>query len=57
MLMYTAEMKNPRTQPLSTKKAKVEEVLEQLALLSCRNVYIGSTLNRGISGDLCACLS
>ena len=50
MLMYTAEMKNPVRESLATKKAKVALVLEQLALTSCRNVKIGNSLDRGISG-------
>ena len=50
MLMYTAEMKNPVRESLATKKAKVALVLEQLALMSYRNVKIGNALDRGISG-------
>ena len=53
MLIYTAEMKNPVRESLATKKAKVALVLEQLALTSCRNVKIGNTLDRGISGGSC----
>lgn len=51
MLMYTAEMKNPQSQPLAEKAVKVDQVLSQLALVSCRNVRIGSALARGISGE------
>jgi hypothetical protein len=50
MLMYTAEMKNPVNEPLASKAAKVQLVIEQLALGSCRGVLIGNTLRRGISG-------
>ena len=50
MLMYTAEMKNPQDLPYAEKAARVDLVLSQLALLSCRNVRIGSALARGISG-------
>ena len=51
MLLYTAEMKNPQSQPLAEKRAKVDLALSQLALLSCRNVRIGCALARGISGN------
>jgi ATP-binding cassette subfamily G (WHITE) protein 2 len=43
-------MKRPITEPLSSKKAAVEEVLQQLALTSCRGVTIGNPLLKGISG-------
>ena len=56
MLMYTAEMKNPQSQPLSEKRAKVDMILDQLALLSCRNVRIGSALARGVSGVQSCCM-
>ena len=32
------------------KKSKVAAVIEQLALQACRNTFIGSTLDRGVSG-------
>jgi ATP-binding cassette, subfamily G (WHITE), member 2 len=50
MLMYTAELKRPTSEPLATKKAAVEELIEVLALRSCRTVKIGNALARGISG-------
>jgi ABC-type multidrug transport system ATPase subunit len=50
MLMYTAELKNPLATPAATKVARVNAVIEQLALAPCRDVRIGSSLARGISG-------
>ena len=50
MLMYTAELKRPINQPKAQKKAAVDELLHVLALEGCRDVRIGSSLNRGISG-------
>jgi ATP-binding cassette subfamily G (WHITE) protein 2 len=50
MMKYTADLKRPTTEPASQKAAAVEEILELLALKTCRNVRIGSPLARGISG-------
>ena len=50
MLMYTAELKNPLATPAATKVARVNAVIEQLALAPCRDVRIGSSLARGVSG-------
>lgn len=50
MLMYTAELKRPISQPAAEKQAAVEELLDVLALNTCRSVRIGSPLARGISG-------
>lgn len=50
MLMYTAELKRPRQEPLEKKQSAVEELLDVLALEGCRKVRIGSPLARGISG-------
>lgn len=50
MLIYTAELKIPNTQSFQQKKDKVDAVINQLALNTCRNVRIGSTISRGISG-------
>jgi ABC-type multidrug transport system ATPase subunit len=36
MMLYTAELKRPRTEPLASKKAAVRELLEKLALTQCR---------------------
>ena len=37
-------------EPLGHKKARVEELLDTLALRGCSNSYIGGVLARGISG-------
>lgn len=50
MLMYTAELKRPITQSHSHKKAAVDELIDLLALDGCRNVLIGSSMTKGISG-------
>lgn len=50
MLLYTAEMCRPRKEPMASKRAAVEEIIDVLALGSCRDVKIGSPLARGISG-------
>ena len=50
MLLYTAELKRPRQEPLAQKKAAVDELLDQLGLTGCRNVPIGNSLAKGISG-------
>ena len=43
-------MKRPISEPLASKKAAVEEVLDALALTPCRDVKIGNPLVKGISG-------
>lgn len=50
MLMYTAELKRPRSESRATKRAAVEELLNKLALTECRAVKIGNPLEKGISG-------
>ncbi|KAK9815892.1 hypothetical protein WJX72_011513 [[Myrmecia] bisecta] len=50
MLMYTAELKILITQPMSTKRERVNSVIETLALTTCQNTKIGSALEKGISG-------
>lgn len=50
MLMYTSELKRPLKEPLSVKRQAVEETIMQLALDTCKNVKIGSPMERGISG-------
>jgi ATP-binding cassette subfamily G (WHITE) protein 2 len=50
MLLYTAELKRPMSEPLASKKAAVEDVLQALALTQCRDVKIGDPMNKGISG-------
>lgn len=41
MLLYTAELKQPRSIPLADKQAAVEELLDKLGLQPCR--WGGST--------------
>ena len=50
MLVYTAELKLPMRIPFKDKVRKVQSVVDQLALNTCRNVRIGNPLTRGISG-------
>jgi len=50
MLMYTAELKRSISEPLSSKRAAVEQVLKKLALDTCRDVLIGNQMAKGISG-------
>ena len=50
MLIYTAELKMPQEHSYAFKLERVEELLELLALNSCRDVKIGSNMAKGISG-------
>lgn len=50
MLLYTAEMKIDMRMPFREKCRKVQEVIDQLALNTCRDTRIGSQVARGISG-------
>ena len=50
MLLYTAELKLDRRMNVLDKCKKVETVIKQLALNTCRDTRIGSVLLRGISG-------
>ncbi|GIL50638.1 hypothetical protein Vafri_6770 [Volvox africanus] len=50
MLLYTAELKRPLSEPLASKKEAVESLIARLALENCRDVRIGTPLKRGISG-------
>ena len=50
MLLYTAELKCEMSEPLSKKRARVDQLLEVLALQGCAGTLIGDTLARGISG-------
>jgi ATP-binding cassette subfamily G (WHITE) protein 2 len=36
MLMYTAELKRPLSEPIASKRAAVERLVAQLALEKCR---------------------
>lgn len=51
-LLYTSELKNSQKESLARKKARVEIVISQLSMESCKNVTIGSAMKRGISGIL-----
>ncbi|EFN50715.1 hypothetical protein CHLNCDRAFT_142571 [Chlorella variabilis] len=50
MLMYTAELKRPVDEPREEKQAAVEELIDVLGLAACRDVKIGNSMNKGISG-------
>ena len=50
MLMYTAELKRSVKEAKSSKKAAVDGLIDDLGLEACRNVRIGNSMNRGISG-------
>ncbi|KAK9808412.1 hypothetical protein WJX73_002001 [Symbiochloris irregularis] len=50
MLLYTAELKRDSQEPLAEKAARVDELLECLALVGCKDTYIGDALARGVSG-------
>ena len=50
MLLYTAELKHSRHQPLSEKKAQVAKLITQLGLEDCQNTRIGNPSKRLISG-------
>ena len=50
MLRYTADLKLPSSVSATEREARVEEVIQMLALETCRKTVIGSALSRGISG-------
>lgn len=50
MLLYTCELKAPLTDSFQQKKARVNEIIEELGLTGCRSVLIGHSLAKGISG-------
>eukprot|EP00798_Chlamydomonas_sp_ICE-L_P008106 gene8106-1352_t len=50
MLMYTAEMKRPASESVQSKKAAVALVLKKLVLEGCKDVKIGTDMEKGISG-------
>eukprot|EP00913_Durusdinium_trenchii_P031832 g29810.t1 len=50
MLMYTAEMKLPRSTSREDKRKRVDQVISQLRLNKCQHTVIGNVLSRGISG-------
>lgn len=51
MLLYTADLKLPRCMPYKDKVRKVSLIITQLALTTCQHVRIGSSVQRGISGE------
>jgi ABC-type multidrug transport system ATPase subunit len=50
MLLYTADLKRPMDESKKKKKEAVDELINVLALTSCKDVLIGNDLARGISG-------
>lgn len=50
MLLYQAELKCSRREPLDSKRARVENLLVKLGLDGCADVPIGDALHSGISG-------
>jgi ABC-type multidrug transport system ATPase subunit len=50
MLMYQAELKCSRREPLQSKRERVEKILVDLGLSKCADVMIGDALHPGISG-------
>ncbi len=50
-LMYTAELRLPRTFTNKQRKERVEDVLTDLGLLHVRKAIIGTQLKQGISGS------
>ena len=49
-LLYTAELKRDVRETKRARRAAVERVIATLRLHSCRNVYVGDPLTKGISG-------
>jgi ABC-type multidrug transport system ATPase subunit len=50
MLLYTAQLKRPRSESISAKQAAVTQLLGKLSLAGCESSTIGNPLKRGISG-------
>uniref|UniRef100_A0A7S0SD37 ABC transporter domain-containing protein n=1 Tax=Mantoniella antarctica TaxID=81844 RepID=A0A7S0SD37_9CHLO len=50
MLCYTAELKRPMSEPLAEKEAAVDKLLHELGLWTARDVLVGNTMVKGISG-------
>ena len=55
MLLYTAEMKRPVSEPMSTKEAIVDKYIDVLGLEVCKDTKIGNSLNRCCTGMPCTC--
>ncbi len=47
MLLYTAELKRPLSEPLSSKKEAVDVLIGRLALEKCRSAEAGGEGGRG----------
>lgn len=48
--MYTAYLKRPVSEGHESKQRAVDELLEQLGLIGCKDVRIGDSMSKGISG-------
>jgi ABC-type multidrug transport system ATPase subunit len=49
-LWYTAELRLPETMERSEKEERIQEVMNKLGLVRVKDVIIGDSLKRGISG-------
>lgn len=49
-LMYAARLRLPRSVSEEQKAARVDKIINELALVKCRDTYIGGPSRRGISG-------
>ena len=50
MILYQAELKCSSSEPTHSKAKRVEELIDALGLEACRDIKIGNSLSRGISG-------
>ena len=50
MLCYTAELKRPMEEPLSSKETAVDQLLKDLGLWEAKDVLVGSPMVKGLSG-------
>ena len=50
MLLYTAELKRPMQESLSSKESAVDQLLRDLGLFEARDVLVGSPMVKGLSG-------
>eukprot|EP01025_Chloroclados_australasicus_P041211 TRINITY_DN4350_c0_g1_i1.p1 TRINITY_DN4350_c0_g1~~TRINITY_DN4350_c0_g1_i1.p1 ORF type:complete len:528 (-),score=50.28 TRINITY_DN4350_c0_g1_i1:47-1465(-) len=50
MLLYTAELKRPVSETFVNKQRAVDDMVQKLALDTCKDTLIGTDLARGISG-------
>lgn len=50
MLMYTAELKHPRSEPRAALRARVAALVTELGLNACAGTVVGSKARRGVSG-------